>query len=102
MPRRRKPEFLQVLYDLFRLTPIWVGPVVAACSYGLIRWGVPALFEPAFPEEAANRTFNHIVSNLAPMVAPYVGGLVLFVWLFALFDKISNWKSLENDKQRFD
>ena len=83
MTRRRKDEgFFDDLYDMLLVVPAWVGPPLALLFFLLLRFLIPAIFGGSEKPDIAT-----IMADLAQAVALPVAGLVLFLWLFAEFQK---------------
>ena len=96
MGRARKQEesFLDVLFDLFTMVPIWVGPIFAATVYTALHWGLPWYFSEPEPDNLVHKPLFSIASKLGPMLAPWVTLLILAVWVFAEIRKRSDQKRL--------
>jgi len=83
---RKKEDLPNALFKTLVLVPSWVGPVMAAVSYLLVRYLAPHLLSGGATDPLA---------ALARGIAPVVPVLVLMVWVAAEYKK---W----NDRRRLD
>lgn len=95
MGRRRtnKSSFLDEAFELFAITPMWVGPVAAAIVFVIVRFAAPLLFPP-------NRNgpdVNVFARDLTVLFAWILAAATLLAWLAAEFYKLVNRRLL--DKQ---
>jgi len=90
--RRQETSVVEDIFrDVFKLTPTWVGPVVAAVVYLLLRFGVPLVSPPkpkAFDGSAVLRLF-------LPTLAWLIPALILLVWIAAEVHKLRNRRLLD-------
>jgi len=86
MAKKNNP--LDDLHDLFLDLPVWAGPLSAALVFVLMRWLVPM----AAPEETSSigATMAKSLGGLSHAFAPFVAGLMLFVWAFAMLKRFIN------------
>ena len=77
MPRRT-PTIIDMAYDLFQLTPIWLGPLLAAGIFTFL-WFSPDLFHAAHNDQLT-RPFMHFF-------ALAVAGILLVAWACAEIGK---------------
>lgn len=97
MPRRNEETFPEVLFDFLRHLPWWVGPIVIAVTFVVLRWAMPALidvpqpqFDPSTPEKGvgyASQILGKAGADFSRLAAPWVTLGVTVVWLFALAAK---------------
>lgn len=92
--RSKKTGILDDLFGLLVSVPFWVGPLIALGVYAGLRWLVPWAITPADSDDVAKTLFATL-SGLALPVAPWVGGIVLLIWLFAEAHKWSNRARLD-------
>jgi len=76
---RRPPTIIDMAFDLFQLTPIWVGPLLAAIVFTFL-WFSPDLFQAA-PNDQLYRPFAHFF-------ACAVAGVLLVAWACAEIGKL--------------
>lgn len=91
MPRRQEHSSLDDLFDLLKLTPFWVGPLVAVVAFCLFRFLIPILI----PAKTSGIDAGVLVRPLMGMLSWLVAGAVLVVWLIAEFHKLSNRRLLD-------
>ncbi|HNO80316.1 MAG TPA: DUF2034 domain-containing protein [Phycisphaerae bacterium] len=83
MPRRRKDDdFFEELYELLLVVPAWVGPPLAGVFYLVLRLIIPAMFGGSEKPDIST-----LVAGVSKGIALPIAGLVLFLWLFAEFQK---------------
>ena len=95
MPRRKENSFVDELFDLLLVVPIWVGPVLAAVVFVLLRWVIPAALGGSVG--AQNMTSSAVggLSMFAFKGAPWAGAGVLMIWVGAEIKKLLNGRRLE-------
>lgn len=84
-----------MLFSLFREAPAWLGPVVAGLFFAIFRWFLPWKLSPDDPDNAMEKTLSSVFGELAFKGAPYVAGVVLLIWVFALLKKVGDGKRLD-------
>lgn len=90
MPRRSKRQDHHAFndaFELFLLTPAWVGPVFALLAFLLFRYVAP-LFFPVKP--AGVPDLGILLRDLFPMLGWILAGCLLLVWLGAEATKFFN------------
>jgi restriction system protein len=88
--RRSDSSVLDDIYEILLVMPFWVGPILAAVAYAAMYWLIPYCFSS--PNGDVAKTAWPILAGVARSGAPWVGGVVLFVWCFAEIRKLSNRK----------
>lgn len=82
--RRRRGEdesFVDVLFDFLMVCPWWVGLALAPVVYGLMGWLLPWLLLTLVGGTQHGTALLGAFANLLRMLAPWLGGAVLFVWV---------------------
>lgn len=83
MPRRRDESFIDDLFDLFMVAPLWVGPAMAAIVYLLLAWFMPMLVWATLSPTEFGRSFAVSISPVLRMFAPVFAGFTLLGWVLA-------------------
>lgn len=97
MPRSRRKEigFVDELFDLLLVVPIWVGPLVAGVVFVLLRWVIPAVFGGSAGAQNMTSSAVGTLSMFAFKGAPWAGAGVLLIWIGAEIKKLLNGRRLE-------
>jgi restriction system protein len=89
--RRRDETFFDNMLDLLTVTPAWVGPVLAAALFVVVRFMLPPLFGPR--DDGPDTGI--VIRQVLPVVALFLGGLVMLAWLVAEFTKFLDRRRLD-------
>ena len=82
MPRRKRNEgLLDQIFNILLVVPTWVGPLLALAFYVGFRFLVPAIFGGDEPG------IGTVFAEANPAIAPWIGGLVVALWILAEFQK---------------
>jgi restriction system protein len=92
VPRRRQESILDDAFDLLKITPTWVGPVLAAVVFALFRFFIP-LFIPA---KQSGVDTGAIMRPLMSMFSWLMAGAVLAAWILAEIWKLMNRRLLDS------
>lgn len=84
VPRRQQSSF-DDLFDLLKLTPFWVGPVLAVIAFAVFRFLIPLLI----PVKTGGFDAGVILRPLMTMLSWIIAGAVLVAWLIAEVHKLS-------------
>lgn len=79
MARRKQDDNFEMLVDIFKMVPFWVGPILALLVFLIVRYGGPKLF-PA-PESGFDS--NSILRQLMPLLSWVFSGFLVMAWIFA-------------------
>lgn len=93
--RGGKPNVLDDLFQVLLGAPFWVGPLLAFLGFAALRWILPAALPAPAPNDVMKNTLLTVIGGAAPLIAPWVAGAVLLVWLFAELRKWSNRNLLD-------
>ncbi|MBX3405105.1 MAG: restriction endonuclease [Phycisphaeraceae bacterium] len=93
--RRTESGFVDVLFDLLLVVPIWVGPALAAVVFVLLRWVVPAALGGSVGAQNMTSSAVGTLSMFAFNCAPWAGAAVLLIWVGAEIKKRLNGRRLE-------
>jgi restriction system protein len=91
MPRRRQQSVLDDIFALLKVTPIWVGPVLALIILVIFRFVIPAFL----PAQHGGMDVAAIWRPLLPMLAWLFAGAVLLAWVSAEIWKLMNRRLLD-------
>ncbi len=91
MGRRSRQSMIEDIFDTLKVTPIWVGPILAVVVFLIFRF-IPPLF---FPGSQAGLDTNVILRPLFASLAWALGGVVLLAWGFAEIWKLLNGRLLD-------
>ncbi len=91
MARRRDASAIDDAFDLLKLTPSWIGPILALAVFLLFRYGVPLLT----PTPKNGIDTGIITREFVPLLAWLFGGGILCAWVAAEFHKLFNRRLLD-------
>lgn len=96
MARRNQSERSSVdeLFDLLLVVPAWVGPILAAVVFAVMRWVIPPLLAADSGSEFS-RSGLRVIAQVMHGFAPWAGGLTLLVWIAAEIKKWMNRSHLD-------
>lgn len=95
MGRRRDDSILDDLFAILLLAPWWLGPILAGMAYAGCTWVVPWFLTASAPDNPVHSLPSKVFSGAAPLVAQWIAGVMLFVWIVAEFKKLSQRKLLD-------
>lgn len=102
MARRRQQEesLIEVLFDILRMAPFWVGPLLAGIVFGCMRWLIPwwLTSPPEAGDDPTVSITNSLHTTLAMLSQKFSGlaGIVfLLIGLVAEFFKLRDRKMLD-------
>ena len=81
---RQQDSILDTIFDLLKMAPVWVGPVLAVLAFGLFRYLLPLLF----PVKTGEVDPGILIRVLLSTVSWFAGGAILFVWVLAEIHKL--------------
>lgn len=90
---KRNHSAMDDLLALFIAVPWWIGPIVSVLGFLVFRYALSPmmLYAVSFTGNDKTRTIfenmKPLMQQIPPMLAPWVAGLVLFVWLASLVQK---------------
>lgn len=93
--RHRKESFFDDIYELLVVLPWWGTPIVAACAYALLTWGVPWLFTLNAADDPMMQIPAQVIPKVSINAAPWVAGLVLFLGLLAAVERARKRRLLD-------
>jgi len=93
--RRSKRGFVDELFDLLVQVPIWVGPVLAAIVFVVLRWILPAAFAAGSGENEISRGGMNVFAKMAHGSAPWALLLTLMIWAAAEFKKFATRRTFD-------
>ncbi len=93
MGRKREQSLLEDVFDLLKLTPFWVGPLLAVIVYFGIRDGIPMLM----PDKTNGIDPGTFLRPMIPMFAWLFTAIIVLGWLMAEGHKL--WSRRLLDKQ---
>jgi hypothetical protein len=88
MPRRRKTNILDDLFDFLMELPWWAGPIVVFGVYATFRWVFGWMLGGLSPETDVSKISDPILFQVARNLAPWAAGLATVVWVVALLKKL--------------
>ncbi|MCC6683416.1 MAG: restriction endonuclease [Phycisphaeraceae bacterium] len=91
MSRRQNDSLSELASQLFIVTPIWVGPVVALFTWMVFYWIAPALMPQLFGNIDMTQFWHQIFRGLAWIA----GAVVLLAWFGAEMTKYRRRKMLD-------
>jgi restriction system protein len=89
--RRKDSSALDDAFELLKLTPIWVGPVLAVISFLLLRYAAPLMF----PVRDKGIDAGIILRQFLPILAWLLAGGILLAWIAAEVHKLFNRQLLD-------
>lgn len=92
MPRRRDQSIYEVIFELLKITPTWVGPVLAVVSFIVLRFSAPLFF----PEKQSGVDIGKILRPLILALSWLVPAVVMVFWILAELWKLSNRRMLDS------
>lgn len=92
MPRRRESTVLDDIFELLKIAPIWVGPILAVLTFVVFRFILPALA----PTQQGGLNVGAFWGPLFKTLAWYLAGAVLVVWIAAEIWKLLNRRLLDS------
>lgn len=92
MPRRRDKSIYEVIFELLKVTPTWVGPVLAVVSFIVLRFFAPLLF----PEKQSGVDIGKILRPLIMVLSWLVPAVVMVFWILAELWKLTNRRRLDS------
>lgn len=99
---RRKRTTLDDLGDFFVAVPWWIGPIVAGAGFAVFRYLLPLLMPRPTSDNPATaimtKTISQVLGPLPAMLAPWVAGVILLVWLGSLLAKLTRRNILESTR----
>jgi restriction system protein len=82
--QRDEPNLINELFELLLVVPFWAGPIVAFAFFAGLRWLLPWAFSGELdPDDLVGKTAWPIISQVSALSAPWVGALVLLLWIGA-------------------
>jgi hypothetical protein len=98
MARRKEETFPELLFQVLRRVPWWVGPVLIVTAFVFLEWLFPAIFDvpqlkyetPATPDTAmqfSQDVLRKSAAGVSRMLAPWISLLIAGVWIVALLVK---------------
>jgi len=90
MPRQQH-SILDDIFDLLKITPIWVGPVFAVVVFILLHYVFPALM----PAKQSGVDVGSLWRPLLSMLSWFFAGAVLVAWVMAEVWKLMNRRLLD-------
>ena len=105
---KSKTTVFDDLENFFFAVPWWLGPPVAGAVFALFRYGVPLFLATILAGEAnpvvaaANNTFVQMIGGLSVKGAPFIAGLVLFVWVLSQLRKLARRQLFKRTQSRDD
>jgi restriction system protein len=88
---KQQQTFFDELHDLLKITPAWVGPVLAAGAFIVFRFLIPFALAPS---DGSPNLFRGIL-QVMPLLGWIAAICVMAVWLMAEFDKRSSSRLLD-------
>lgn len=85
--RKAEPSWVDELFDLLVVAPVWTGAVAAGVIFAVFRWGAPALLKAAAGGDEFGDTVAGTLAMLSSRAAPLAAGVVVAIWLAALVAK---------------
>jgi restriction system protein len=90
MPRRQQ-SILEETSDLLKLTPSWLGPLLAVTAFIFFRFVIPLLV----PDNEAAVAVSSFTRQIMAMLAWVAAGAVLLLWVMAEVWKLFNRRLLD-------
>jgi restriction system protein len=85
--RQTKQSLVDDLFDLLLEVPAWVGPILAAVVFAVMRWVMPPLFMLGSGDNDVSRGGLKLFAMVSHGWAPWAGGFILLVWIGAEIKK---------------
>jgi restriction system protein len=83
------------LYELLSAAPVWLGPVVAIVAFATFRWAIPLALSAISSENETGRSLSQVWGGLATTLSPFVGCVVILIWVAAEVRKGLNRRRLD-------
>lgn len=100
MPKKKDHAFIEILWQFFLAAPWWIGPIVAFCTYVMVRYVIPWFLSTPISDggdpgvQVMHTTASKITGGASAVIAPFATGFVLFLWIVSLFGKLHRWSLL--------
>ena len=78
-PRRNEPIILDQLSEHIKLSPLWLGPLLALMQFAACMWGIPWLLSAQAGTNEGKQAMSKVLNTVSVGIAPFVAGAVLFV-----------------------
>jgi restriction system protein len=96
MSKRRKKSGADELLELLIDAPWWLGPLIAAVVFGVMRWALPLILGAVGSDgPAGSHGTTDVLSGISVQFAPLAGVAFLFLWTIAEVAKFAR-------RRRFD
>jgi len=86
MNNRRNQSLLDAIFNLLKITPVWVGPLLSVAVFALVRWGLPLALTP----QAGKPDVTVVLRQMLPMLSWICAAAVFTAWVMA---EIYKWRN---------
>jgi len=91
MSRRRQQSIVQDIFDLLKIMPIWVGPILAIVAFSLFRFVLPSVGN----HKGLGYDSNELLRPLFQMFSWIICAAILMAWFMAEIWKLMNRRLLD-------
>lgn len=92
MTRRRQDSLFDDILDLLKVTPMWVGPILAVVFFVVFRFLIPSFL----PDTQHGVAVGALWQPMMTMLAWAFAGAVMLAWVVAEIWKLMNRRLLDN------
>lgn len=94
--REKDTRVFDELFALLKVTPGWLGPIIAIVAFAFMRWGLPAIISAVASGTEHGTAVSGPLLQIVPRLAPVVAFAVIAVWIVAEFQKFKDRKRLDS------
>ena len=84
--RQTQESVLEGLFELLKVVPAWVGPVLAVIAFVVCRFLIPLIF----PSKDGSFDAASMIRSILVMLSWFVAGGILLIWIIAQAWKLFN------------
>ncbi len=104
MDQRREEGFFGDVLQLLVMAPWWAGPLLTGACYAFLRYVIPAILvakRPSPQPDAVDASWVlEPLLTFPVVIAPFIAGFVLLIWLVALVKKAEAAKTANRRTKR--